>query len=393
MNAAHSSLRIVLLGYIVRGPLGGLAWHHLQYAMGLRSLGHDVTFLEDSDDYPSCYDPERDVTDTDPTYGLRFATEVFDRVGLGQRWAYFDAHTSAWHGPAAAEAPERCRTAEVLINLSAVNPLRDWHMNVPVRALVDTDPGFTQARIIAQRSARALTQLHTHFLSFAGNLGDGAELPVDGIEWRPTRQPVVLSAWTSSMPPTTGRLTTVMQWESYPAARFGSRVLGLKSKSFEIIRALPERYPGLLEVALGSANAPRDELRDEGWQLSDPLSVSRDPWTYQAYLGNSVGEFSVAKDGYVSTCSGWFSERTTGYMALGRPVVIQDTGFTRWLPSGEGVLPFFDFDSAVAAIDNLLSDPARHGRRARELVEAYFDADDVLTELLDAVHEPQERPS
>ena len=125
MNAS-SRLRVIVLGYIVRGPLGGLAWHHLQYAIGLADLGHDVWFIEDSEDYASCYDPSQQMMGTDPGYGLRFAQLAFNRVGLGDRWAYHDAHASCWLGPAAGHALDLCRSADVMLNVSGVNPVRPW---------------------------------------------------------------------------------------------------------------------------------------------------------------------------------------------------------------------------------------------------------------------------
>ena len=121
-----SRLRVIVLGYLVRGPLGGIAWHHLQYVLGLARLGHDVFFFEDSDDYPSCYDPPRNVMDRDPTYGLDFATRAFDRLGLGSRWAYYDAHRLTWLGPAADVSLGVCASADLLLNLSGVNPVRSW---------------------------------------------------------------------------------------------------------------------------------------------------------------------------------------------------------------------------------------------------------------------------
>ena len=136
---ARSRLRILVLGYLVRGPLGGLAWHYLQYVLGLARLGHDVFFLEDSGDHPSCYDPVLNVVGTDPTYGLAFAADAFERLGLGERWTYYDAHRGAWFGPAAEAVLTLCGTADVLLNVSCVNPLRSWMQQVPVRVLIDTD--------------------------------------------------------------------------------------------------------------------------------------------------------------------------------------------------------------------------------------------------------------
>src|SRR5262249_44156703 len=145
-SSPSSMSRIAVLGYIVRGPLGGLVWHHLQYVTGLCALGHDVLFVEDSDDYPSCYHPSRHLVDTDPSYGRRFATEAFDRAGIGGLWAFHAAHTSHWRGPAAGRARGFCESADLVLNLSGVNPLRDWVATAPARVLIDTDPAFTQIR-------------------------------------------------------------------------------------------------------------------------------------------------------------------------------------------------------------------------------------------------------
>ena len=175
-SKSTTSLRVVVLGYIVRGPLGGLAWHHLQYMMGLARMGHDVWFVEDSDDYPSCFDPTvGEELGTDATYGLQFTAAAFMRVDLGERWAYYDAHTGTWHGPAGLQAPELVRTADLLLNLSGVNPLREWSVRVPRRVLVDTDPVFTQVRHLQDPTAHATAAQHTHFATFGENVGRPAD--------------------------------------------------------------------------------------------------------------------------------------------------------------------------------------------------------------------------
>src|SRR5690606_40397768 len=119
--------RILVLGYVVRCPLGGMAWHYAQYFAGLAELGYEVWFIEDSEDHEwSCYDPESHVQGIDPSYGLRFAAAVFGRLGLGDRWAYHDAHTATWHGPLGEDAVEICRSAEMFLNVSGANPVRPW---------------------------------------------------------------------------------------------------------------------------------------------------------------------------------------------------------------------------------------------------------------------------
>jgi hypothetical protein len=369
---------------VIRGPLGGLAWHHLQYVLGLDRLGHDVLFYEDSDDYPACYDPARNVTDTDPGYGLRFAAAAFDRLGLGDRFAYHDAHAGAWRGPAAARALDFARTADLLVDISGVNPLRPWHLAIPVRALIDTDPAFTQIRHLTDAAARARAAAHTAFFTFGENLPRGAAaIPDDGFPWQATRQPIVLDAWPVGPGPTAGRFTTVMQWDSYPALEYAGQRYGMKSESFRKVMDLPRRTSAAaFELALGSATAPRRELRRLGWVVRDPRRPTRDPWSYQRYIRRSKAEFGVAKQGYVVSRSGWFSERSAAYLASGRPVVVEDAGFTTWLPAGGGVLAFTTPEEALAGIEAVTRDYAAHGRAAREIAAAHFDARAVLATLL-----------
>jgi hypothetical protein len=384
-----SRRRVAVLGYVVRGPIGGMAWHHLQYVLGLARLGHDVRFVEDSDDYPSCYDPERGVVDERPDYGLRFAEAAFGRLGLAGCWAYHDAHAGRWHGPAADAILGWLTRADLLLNVSGVNPLRPWLLAVPARAFVDTDPAFVQVRHLTDPAARALAQAHTAFFTFGENLPAGrSSVPDDGFPWRPTRQPVVLDAWPVTPAPTGGLFTTVMQWDSYPAREYGGRRYGMKSESFGPYLDLPERCGRVLELAVGSASAPRAMLAGRGWLLRDPLQVTRDPWTYQDYVRGSKAEFGIAKHGYVASRSGWFSERSACYLASGRPVLVQDAGFTDWLSAAGGVIAFRTPEEAAEGLAEIDRRLAFHAREARAVAAEYFDAAKVLPSLLERAMSP-----
>jgi hypothetical protein len=377
-------LRVAVLGYIVRGPIGGMAWHHLQYVLGLARLGHDVRFIEDSDDYPSCYDPERGVVDENPAYGLRFASAAFTRLDLGAHWAYHDAHAGRWHGPAADSIRAWLPRADLLLNVSGVNPLRPWLLDVPVRVLIDTDPAFTQIRHLTDPAARVAAESHTAFFTFGENIPSGrSSVPDDGFPWQATRQPVVLEAWPVAPAPQEGRFTTVMQWDSYPVREYGDRRYGMKSESFDPYFDMPERCGRMFELAVGGAAAPRAALRARGWHLRDPLEVTRDPWTYQEYIRGSRAEFGVAKHGYVAGRTGWFSERSACYLASGRPVLIQDTGFTDWLSAPSGVLAFRTPEEAAAGVEELGRRYEFHARAARAVAAEYFDAERVLALLLE----------
>jgi hypothetical protein len=384
MRGQQISLRIVVLGYVVRGPLGGMAWHHLQYVLGLAKLGHEVLFLEDSDDYESCYDPSVHTVGVDPTYGLRFARAAFESLGLEKCWAYYDAHQKRWHGPAGDNATSYCNDAELLINVSGVNPIRPCLENIPVRALIDTDPVFTQVRHLTDQLASRRASQHNAFFTFGELVGTPqCAIPDDHFPWQPTRQPVVLNVWPFTSGPSNGAFTTVMQWESYPQVTWNGRRFGMKSQSFEALRDLPGHVETSLELALGGHTAPRRELQQAGWRLADSLAVTRDLWTYQAYVRQSRGELSVAKHGYVAGRSGWFSERTACYLASGRPVVVQDTGFSQFLPCSEGLWAFSDAASAIAALHQIDANYNAQCHAARSLAETYFNSDQVLTSLIE----------
>jgi hypothetical protein len=361
-----------------------MAWHHLQYVMGLTRLGHEVYFIEDSGDSPwCCYDPLRQLTDADPSYGVEFAGRTFGRVGLGGCWAYYDAHTSRWLGPCVDRALDFCMTADLLLNLGGVNPVRPWLTDIPKRVFIDTDPVFTQIRHLTDSSARQLALQHTAFFSFGENLE--STHPRDGLPWQRTRQPIVMDAWPITPGPARGRFTTIMQWESYSAVQHGDVCYGMKSNSFRPFMDLPAQVGPILELAIGSETAPRPLLESKGWILRDPLETAPDPWAYQRYIQQSKAEFTVAKHGYVVGRSGWFSERSAAYLASGRPVVTEETGFSDWLEVGDGVLAFVTPDEAVAAIEDVNSRYETHCRAARAVAEAYFDSDQVLRQLLEEI--------
>lgn len=377
-------LRIVMLGYMVRGPLGGMTWANLHYLMGLKSLGHEVYFVEDSDSYASCYDPSRNVMDIDPTYGLKYAGGILQEIGLGNHWAYYDEHTSNWYGPCADRIVDICSSADLLINRAGVNPLRPWFLRIPVRALIDVDPVFTQIRHLKYTASMEYAKQHTVFFSLAENIGsEKSTMPDDGLPWQPTRHPIFLDAWPVSPPRGRGSWTTVMQWKSYPAEQYDGVSYGMKSESLMPYLDIPTSSGEIFELVLAGANSPRQMLIDKGWVIRSSREMSGDPWVYRRYIQGSKGEFSVAKQGYVTTHSGWFSERTAAYLASGRPVVTEEAGFGDVLPTGKGLLSFSDPGEALTAIAEVNADYNDHCKAARSLAEEYFDARKILSGLIE----------
>jgi len=377
-------LRIIVLGYFVREPLGGMVASNLQYLLGLRRLGHDVYFMEESGDYVSCYDPRDDRMVRDPRFGMAFAERELGRIGYGERWAYRDAHSARWLGPCGGRVRQICRDADLVLNLCGVNRLIGPLQDVPIRVFVDEDPGFTQIKHLTRRAARRAAEQHNAFFTFGENIGEAdCRIPDDGLPWRPTRPPVALEAWPVQPPAPQGRVTTVRKWTSYHEQQYGDLRLGMKRESFKPYLDLPSRVAATMELTAACLTPEaRRRLRRHGWSLRNPFEVSESPATFQRYIESSRGEFSVAKHGYVVTRSGWFSERSALYLASGRPIVVQDTGLSRRLPTGAGVWAFNHRDDAVGAIEAILSDEPKQCRAAREFAEAYLDSDKVLSKLL-----------
>lgn len=380
-------LKIVVHGYVVRCPIGGMTWHYLQYAMGLARMGHDVYFIEVSDDFEQCcYDPVNHLVSSDPTVGIRYTAEVFERAGLGDRWAYHDRWGQGWLGPLGDDAAKHCREADVFVNPSGTCTVGPWFEDIPVRVMIDTDPGFEQVRQITVPARRQLVTEHTHFFTFGENIPAGTSLlPDDGIPWKATRQPIVLDAWPVAPDPGNAPFTTVLQWDSYKTRTLGDLHLGMKSQSFQPYVARPSSTEERLQLALGGETAPREDLERAGWEIVDPLAVTRDPWTYGDYIRRSKGELTVAKHGYVVAKTGWFSERSAAYLASGRPVVTEDTGSP--VPSGAGLFTFDSPSGAAAALESVASDYGRHSRSARELAETWFGSGEILRDLLDSCFE------
>ena len=197
-----------------------------------------------------------------------------------------------------------------------------------------------------------------------------------------------MDAWPVLPGPARGKFTTVMQWNSYLPREYNGRCYGMKSESFREYMELPNKIGHVFELAVGSPSAPRDFFSKKGWSVKNPLEPTKDPWTYQRYIQRSKAEFSVAKHGYVVTRSGWFSERSAAYLASGRPVVIQDTGFSDWLRCGSGIIPFNTLEEALAGIEEINSHYELHCRAARAIVEEYFDSSKVLSRLLQLTLNP-----
>ena len=360
-----------------------MTWHYLQYVLGLARLGHDVYYIEHSGSWP--YNPLEKSIVGHCAYNVDYLARVMSRFGFAERWAYFSEVESRWFGLSDRQRKEIAGTADVMINVSGALDRPEDYCDVPDLVYIDTDPVFAQLKL-ARNDPGFVRRVNTHDVHFTFGECVARTMPDTGHDWLPTRQPIVLSEWQNAQKPRE-MYTTVMNWTSYNSETWDGRTYGQKDSEFLRFLDLPRRSDkAQFEIAGAPGTShptPIEMLRCKGWRLADPLSVCYDFDSYRSYIQCSKGEWSVAKNAYVQGRSGWFSERSACYLAAGRPVILQDTGFSDVLPVGEGLIPFDTLEEAVAAVEQVQVDYPRHAAAAHSIAEAYFSSDTVLTSLLE----------
>jgi hypothetical protein len=381
------SLNPLVSGRIAATPgQGGAAWAVLQYVVGLHRLGHRVDLVE-------LVRPDELLPSGATLVGstnMAYLVSAMESVGMGDRWAIGLAGGDLAGGDLAGPAADRvsCGRWDLLVNLSGCLDAPDLMEHCEIRCFVDLDPGFTQAWE-AQGVGGLGLDGHTHHATLGISIGEpGCPVPTGDRSWIPLLPPVVLESWPAGAPVHLPAFTTVANWRSYGSAEWDGVCYGQRAHSFRGLVELASASPVALWPALAIDPAETADLRllhDKGWHLLDPAHLAATPDTYRDFVAGSMGELSVAKSGYVAGRSGWFSDRSACYLASGRPVVAQDTGFSDHLPVGSGLLAYHDVDGAVEALTSVTSDYARHSEAARGLAEEHFDSGRVLGGLLDAV--------
>jgi GT2 family glycosyltransferase len=382
--------KIVLLGMLTKIPVAGVAWLVGQYALGFERLGYEVFYVEAHRRTPSMF---MHRGGDDPTaLAVSFLSRVLGRFGLEGRWAFHALHESgACYGMSEGELGRLYRDADLIVNLhGGTKPLPE-HAASGRLVYLGTDP--VQLELELHRGERAALEfLEPHVAAFTWGLNHGNPdclLPwLEEHPFIPSPPPVVTSLWDDDDPSADAPFTTIGNWrQEWRDIEFGGeRYHWSKHHEFLKILDLPNRVAADFELALGSyTDDDRQLLESHGWRVRNAMDFSTDLDAYRSYITRSNGEFTVAKDQNVRLRTGWFSERTATYLAAGRPVVMQDTGFGNVVPTGEGLFAFRDLDEATAAVETVRADPVRHRRAAMEVAREFFDSDVVLPALLDTV--------
>ncbi|HJZ60478.1 MAG TPA: hypothetical protein VKE74_36380 [Gemmataceae bacterium] len=376
-------LTVILSGMIAGDPhQGGATWAVLQYALGFRRLGHDVYFVE-----PVAAKALRPAGALAASDNAAYFRRVVADFGLADRAALLLAGARETVGLTHVELVRAAARADVLVNISGLLTDEAITGRVARRVYLDLDPAFNQFWHTQGVDVRFAG--HTHFVTIALALGrPDCPVPTCGREWVTTVQPVVLEHWPVAGEVVHDALTTVGNWRAYGSVEHGGVFYGQKAHALRPLFDLPRRTDERFLLALAIHPGETKDLAalaENGWGLLDPARVAATPADYRRFVRGSRAEFGLAKSGYAAARCGWFSDRSVCYLASGRPVIAQETGFSRFLPTGKGLLAFETADDVLAGIEALRRDYAGHARAARGLAEEFFDSDKVLPRLLEQV--------
>lgn len=379
---------VVVLGMLTKMPVAGVAWQTMHYLAGFERLGYETYYVEAHGRTPSML--MKHEGDDGPALAAAHLDRLMRRFGLAGRWAYQAVHSDERVlGMSTGGLSALFARADLVVNLhGGTEPLPE-HYATGRLIYVETDPVQLQVELHdGVASTRAFLDPHLAFFTFGENIGrPGCGLPpTPGYEFRPTRQPVVLDFWPSSPIADGTPFTTVGNWrQAWREVTLDGEVYGWsKHTEFATLLGLPRRCPqAIVELALSSCSpAEAQQLRDNGFDVREAMPLSLDPDSYRTYLQDSAGEVTAAKDQNVRLRTGWFSDRSATYLASGRPVITQDTGFSRVLPTGVGLHSWRSLEDAALAVDAVLADPKAQSLAAREIAEECFASDRVLGRLL-----------
>lgn len=396
MLASSQKLRIIVGGMVGQFPLGGTAWDYLHYVLGLNEMGHEVYYDENTNTWP--YDPIAQQPTNDGAFSARFIDAFFERycAELRSRW-HFNLLTEKSYGLTREEFDEIAASADIYLNVSGSCILPDNLNPDCKKVFVDTDPGFNQIglyNLLKQEGPEnenyKRVMSHDTFMTYAENINSfDCHLPKVGLKWITTRPVVSLPCWAScrTRTPQENTFTTIMTLDfsaNFEGLFYDGNTYYDKRPEFEKFLDLPRYTRAHLLPAIGRDTDPK-RLVESGWQVTPAYPISATPERYQEFISNSYGEWSIAKNVYTASKSGWFSTRTSCYLAAGRPAIVQDTGWSRYIPSGEGVIAFGTLDEAAAALDAVMSDYPKNQLAAYGIARDYLSPNAVLVPAIESI--------
>jgi hypothetical protein len=377
--------RIIVGSYMIRYPLGGMMSWVLQYLVGFQRLGHDVYFVEKSGYANSCFDPRKNVMSDDCSYGNKTVNALLKRFDLQDKWCFVD-QKSEYYGLSKGKIQAIFDSADVFVDMGTHGAWLDEAAETRLRVMADGEPGFTQIKMENRLANGEPLPDYDFYFTAGSNVGTSCSTaPTAGKKWRLLFHPVVADLFSCQTKQPGANFTTVMNWQSHAPIEFDGKIYGQKDIEFVKFINLPQRSAGNFEVAVSGKNVPKNQLKENGWGIRNAHEVTLSFDSFKNYIERSKGEFTVCKNVFVATNSGWFSDRSAVYLASARPVVIQDTGFSEYLPSGRGLFSFQTVEEAAAAVEEINENYERHSNWAREMAIEYLDSSKVLKKFLDEI--------
>lgn len=379
--------KIIVFGILFWYPLAGVTYQFLHYLLGLRRLGYDPYYVEDSGRW--IYDPRRNDLSPDASGNIAAIVPALQAQGLGDHWAFRGNYPDGQcYGMSESQILQLYNEADAFLNVTGAQEIREEHLACKRRIYVESDPFAAQVKVAkGDQGMIAALAAHDTLFTFGENLGaPDCELPIEEFHWLPTRQPVALDLWNHSNHASASTYTTITTWHNSgkDLQWRGETWYWTKDREFEKFLDLPRRRPNqTFELAAGVEEPVQQRLREHGWRQIHSVEISKDLHRYRNYIQESRGEFTVARDQYVRPNTGWFSDRSACYLAAGRPVITQDSGFSKFYPTGKGLFGFRTMDDILKAVDAIESDYEGHCRAARDIAAEYFAAEKVLGSLME----------
>jgi hypothetical protein len=364
---------IIITGAIIKYPWGGLIQYWTAWFHGLKSLGYKVYYVEDVSWEYACYNVETKMMINDPSYGIMRVVEELKRFDMQNSWCFID-HNETHYGMSKQELIKVFKEADVFID-TQFDTLPQYSMKGPLRVLLDGEPGWNQIGIKNMIDSGESVPFYDAYFSLGLNIGTPKAMAPDlGITWERMMVPVLIEPTPYIPISKDASFTTVMAWQANPVKTYEGKTYGMKDVEFQKFLELPKLVNQKMEIAVSGPNVPWDLLKENGWNVVNADDISVSLKSYRKYINGSKGEFSVAKNAHVATKNGMFLERSGYYLLAGRPVVLQDTGWSEYLPTGRGLFAVNSLDEAVDAIDQINGDYQKHARWANEVAMEYLDA-------------------
>jgi len=379
---------IVISGELGRYLVGGQTWAFLNYLIGIKRLGHDIFFYEETRETPAIHDKQISTIQA-----VKYASSLMKRFKLGKYAMNFRGKLL---GVDKKELNDAIRNADLLINMNGRLKSEDIKSKIKKTVYLDIDPGFTQlwccgvnnkkySAVARNRIRQYLKNLQNHDLHFTicKTMGEkDCRVPTLGIKWKKTLHPALLDVWTPK-PKKHNRFTTISHWDGGMGAYYKGEFFGYKFMEFLKYIDLPSKVDQQLEIATYRMKERiLERFKRKGWIMSNARKCSKDIVAYKKYIEDSKGEFTVVRNGCIKLKCGWIGERNIAYLSSGKPVILQDTGFSKFLPTGKGLFAFTNMQEAVDAINEVNKDYEYHCQEARKVAEKYFDSDKVLSKML-----------